>query len=238
MGKYRRPWDFGISPSEYIKSMKNREPYVEKAVKELGEGAYRKGLEWLDSLFSSTLDCPPLRIIEPELRKCVEGTGTKDAVLVASHARPGCYFFTSDKEYARSFFSDPGTISRLGVFHLKDLEKPTGDPEADGMGALNMSFSPDINDECVKITDELNRKKVSKSAYDMVMGISYGYPVGDVIELANGNPPLLSHRNVLSHFINPDSWTDLWRERVGMEGEEELARIYRTVLGKDAAEKD
>jgi len=228
MGQYRHPWDFGITPSQYIRSMKEPGQYIEEAVTALGRGRYDEGVERLDALFRQTLKCPTLRIMTPEQRKAIESFGTKDAVLTATYARPGCYFYSLDKRKAKEFFSKMDKLG-LGKLHLADLDVPSGDPIDDKMGALNMSFSEDVNNECVYAHRE-SGKSIPVSAYHLVTGIAFGFPVGDVVEVSRGSQYMLFEPSVVSHFVARDSWSDLWKEKVGMKGEERLAEIYKRVL--------
>ena len=234
MAQYRHPWNFGITPSQYIRSKGKPGEYVEEAVTALGRGRYDEGLGMLDDLYMLTLKCPPLRKISPQLGATIESLGTKDARLAASYARPGCYFFSLDKKKAKEFFASM-KVCGFGELHLTELDNSfdasTGDPIVDNMGTLNMSFSERINDECVSITKATNSNSAPVSAYHLVMGIAFGFPVGDVIEASSGSPQMLFEDAVLSHFITPLNWSKLWAEKVGFDGENKLARLYKRVLG-------
>lgn len=238
MGRYRHPWDFGITPSQYIRSMNKPNHYIEEAVTALGRDRYAEGLDRLDDLYRHTLECPPLRKFGPEMRSAIESLGTKDALLTASYARPACYFFSLDMKKAKRFFAAMGKAG-LGKLHLAELDKdfdmPTGDPVIDNKGTLIMSFNDGINEECVGITRAVNKKRMPASAYHLVMGTAFGFPVGDVVESSAGSAAqMIFQDDVLSHFITPWDWSRKWGDKVGLDGEVRLARIYKEVLGLDA----
>lgn len=240
--EYNHPWNFGIKPSEYIANKATLSQQLEKAIEEVG-------LKKLDDLFLYTLQCPHARKLRrdliAELKKltgCSRNSTTESdsLILLASYVKPGGFVVVKDYENARSLLYDLGIYS----IQIPTREHKNKIQNKDKI-YLEAHFAKRGIEEIIEHHCKWKEGTISNAANHLVRGILYGYPIGDVIEFADSNFPLcvefahfriiyryLPNLEALLHVPTPLRWNDLWRKKIGMEGEEYLASIYRQALGR------
>lgn len=222
-----RPWDFGIKPSEYLKSGPI-DDNLTRAVEEIG-------IDEIDGIFALTVSIPDLRVLSPEEHHVLDDICLFDynpSVLVASNAKPAGDFHLSDLDRAKK------TLQELGLY-VDDSAISLG---MDAPLVFTVSSNPEILEVLRKGFSDWCQGIRSDRGYHLTSGLCYGYPVADSLGFDGFNLSKFVNRkrtigydgrlDVLEHVVCVTRWTQYWRKNVGIRGEEHLANVYREVLGK------
>ena len=150
--------------------------------------------------------------------------------LTISYAKPiGCIYYTGNIE----ILSDK--ISELNLYY---------DYEPMGGYGLDIVFTYD------RYILENYREVYKKFNYldrDLLLGILYGYPLGDILGFCRMRSKEIrpadyyqiwkrKHKyrkqlRYLLHVPTPDHWPEKWKRSIGMKGEEYLNEKYKSLIG-------
>ena len=251
-----QPWNFGLKPSNYFEfqlkklrcsgdikrikrnialrdfsvNFRNGDDLFLLALDILG------GIQTLDKLYDLTLNTLPLDLVQGRknagLQELVEVRDKEALVLVIRNAKPsGMIGFKTEPPQSANLFIHPFDI-------YSDL-------------APNIFYYVSSREEIIQALGEYQQKFKAlsrdelgvRTAIDLVHGILFGYPVGDVLETNNffGGKELTfeteGNKNnpnknfpLLQHKPHPLLWASEWQEQIGIRGEEHLQRVYKRVL--------
>ena len=212
-----QPWHFGFTLSQYYET--------------LSEEQKRKvmlpniALKELDELYEFTLRIPPARkVVLEELVKLAYGPynpGILLPCLVVSHAKPLTEFDLPESVSEMTI----NALARNGIVHqFTGKSRPNGE-------VVFAAYNQEIMQTYFELLTKFESKNITKEEMDLINGIFYGYPIGDVFSMTfefkfPDDISKLYHPKGLHHVVFAPGWSKQWRREVGMKGLEHLSRVY------------
>ena len=212
---FDQPWNFGVKPSDYSETLSlDQQSRVHLPNVTLRE---------LDELHELTLGSPGNRkVVLRELHELAVGAYLRQMIvpcLLIARCKPFGEFDLP--EYFMAQVIDK--LDEYGVPFVESEQQHNGNPD------ILAGFSQQIVDTYISYQQKREAGEITKKEFDIISGILFGLPIGDVFswtfEYPRDYTQLTVHED-LFYASFPAGWSQEWRDNVGNRAAEHLRTVY------------